>query len=71
MRAAGLVPPVLLKSLTACGLEEAHCMALSFTLSSFKACVSSHFKGPIMAQQFVNHGGSVHKISVIGDQVRQ
>ena len=70
IRAAGLVPPVVLKSQAACGLQEAHSMAVVLSLTGVKTSLSWSPMGPIMAQQFVNHGGSLQKVSVIGDQVR-
>ncbi len=68
MQAAALVPPILLKSLTACGLGEAHSMAILLSLDSLSTCLPA-FKGPVIAQQFVNHGGLVHKVSVLGKKV--
>lgn len=64
---AGLVAPIVLKSLAACGIKDAHAMTLLLSLDRTEALPP--FSRPIVAQQFVNHGGLVHKVSVIGSQV--
>lgn len=63
---AGLVPPIVLKSLAACGVGDAHQMIIIFGRSE---CASwSEITFPAIAQPFINHGGVVHKVSVLGDQ---
>ncbi|CAL8467809.1 g7347 [Coccomyxa elongata] len=64
---AGLVPPIVLKPLAACGVGDAHQMIIIF---GRRECASwSEIIFPAIAQPFINHGGVVHKVSVLGDQV--
>ena len=44
-------------------------MAILLSLDSLSTSLQA-FGGPIIAQQFVNHGGLVHKVSVVGSKVR-
>ena len=64
---AGVAAPLILKSQAACGVAGAHDMALVMSLEDlpddFQPAV------PAVAQQFVNHGGVLHKVSVIGTKV--
>ncbi|BDA42524.1 Inositol-tetrakisphosphate 1-kinase [Coccomyxa sp. Obi] len=63
----GLNPPIVLKPLAACGMGDAHEMII---ILGGNECASwSAIKFPAIAQPFINHGGVVHKVTVLGDQV--
>ncbi|EIE20963.1 hypothetical protein COCSUDRAFT_54300 [Coccomyxa subellipsoidea C-169] len=64
---AGLVAPIVLKPLQACGCSDAHNMAIILADTSSERWPRVTF--PVFAQTFINHGGVVHKVSVLGDQV--
>lgn len=64
LKKAGLSPPVIVKPLAACGVPQSHKMAL---LTSEN--VSAEVAYPAIAQQFINHGGVLHKVSVLGWEV--
>lgn len=64
---AGLAAPIILKPQTACGLEGAHKMALVVSLEDLPDALIPAV--PAIAQEFVSHGGILHKVSVIGSKV--
>lgn len=62
--------PVICKSLTACGTNDSHGMAICFNEKSLKNIImSDKINLPVVVQQFINHDGVVHKIYVVGSQV--
>ncbi|KAL5973884.1 Inositol-tetrakisphosphate 1-kinase 5 [Asimina triloba] len=63
--AAGLQFPVIAKPLIADGSAKSHRMALVFNRSGLLA-----LRPPLVLQEFVNHGGVVFKVYVVGDFVQ-
>nr|DAD17824.1 TPA_asm: hypothetical protein HUJ06_019287 [Nelumbo nucifera] len=61
----GLRFPVIAKPLVADGSEKSHKMSLVFNRDGF-----SKLKPPIVLQEFVNHGGVIFKVYVVGDYVK-
>ncbi|KAK7346115.1 hypothetical protein VNO80_20630 [Phaseolus coccineus] len=57
--------PVIAKPLVADGSAKSHKMALVFTRD-----VLDKLKPPIVLQEFVNHGGVIFKVYVVGEHVR-
>lgn len=55
-----------MKSSTACGLASAHAMVLVLALDGLK---DLRMEGGLVMQEFVNHGGVVHKVYVAGSKV--
>lgn len=55
-----------MKSSTACGLASAHAMVLVLALDGLKGL---RMEGGLVMQEFVNHGGVVHKVYVAGSKV--
>ena len=64
---AGVTMPSIMKPASACGFAAAHQMALIF---KWEALHMLDIQRPSLLQQFVNHGGVLFKIYVIGMQVR-
>ena len=64
---AEVTMPSIVKSASACGFAAAHQMALVF---KWEALHMLNTQQPSLLQQFVNHGGVLFKIYVIGMQVR-
>jgi hypothetical protein len=64
---AGLVAPIVLKPLQACGGPNAHNMTIILAQSGCESWHGATF--PAFAQTFINHGGVVHKVSVLGKKV--
>ncbi|XP_010274276.1 PREDICTED: inositol-tetrakisphosphate 1-kinase 1-like [Nelumbo nucifera] len=61
----GLRFPVIAKPLVADGSAKSHKMSLVFNRDGF-----SLLKPPIVLQEFVNHGGVIFKVYVVGDYVK-
>ncbi|XP_057417282.1 inositol-tetrakisphosphate 1-kinase 1-like [Lotus japonicus] len=57
--------PVIAKPLVADGSAKSHKMALVFTHGAL-----NKLKPPIVLQEFVNHGGVIFKVYVVGEHVR-
>ncbi|XP_044465213.1 inositol-tetrakisphosphate 1-kinase 1-like isoform X2 [Mangifera indica] len=57
--------PVIAKPLVADGSAKSHKMALIFNHDGF-----NKLKPPIVLQEFVNHGGVIFKVYVVGDYVK-
>ncbi|KAK7360900.1 hypothetical protein VNO77_02917 [Canavalia gladiata] len=57
--------PVIAKPLVADGSAKSHKMALVFTRDAL-----NQLKPPIVLQEFVNHGGVIFKVYVVGEHVR-
>ncbi|QCD81905.1 inositol-tetrakisphosphate 1-kinase 1 [Vigna unguiculata] len=57
--------PVIAKPLVADGSAKSHKMALVFTRDAL-----DKLKPPIVLQEFVNHGGVIFKVYVVGEHVR-
>lgn len=55
-----------MKSSIACGLAGAHAMVLVLTLEGL---MKLEMEGGLVLQEFVNHGGVVHKVYVAGAKV--
>jgi inositol-1,3,4-trisphosphate 5/6-kinase/inositol-tetrakisphosphate 1-kinase len=72
VEAAGLQPPLLVKPLWTDGREGSHGLALLQDLKALErlltGTVSSELKPPLVVQQFVEHGGVLHKVYVLGLQ---
>jgi hypothetical protein len=70
LAAAGLSPPLLCKPLWTDGREGSHGLAVLHDLEALgrllKGAVSSEFKPPLVVQQFVEHGGVLFKVSMMG-----
>ncbi|KAF9625732.1 hypothetical protein IFM89_026660 [Coptis chinensis] len=60
-----LVFPVIAKPLVADGSAKSHKMSLVFNRDGF-----NKLKPPIVLQEFVNHGGVIFKVYVVGDYVK-
>lgn len=67
---AGLMPPLLVKPLWTDGREGSHGLAVLHDMEAFAALlqgsVSSELKPPLVVQQFVEHGGVLYKVYVLG-----
>ncbi|KAE9459309.1 hypothetical protein C3L33_08799, partial [Rhododendron williamsianum] len=61
----GLKFPVIAKPLVADGSAKSHKMSLVFNREGL-----SKLKPPIVLQEFVNHGGVIFKVYVVGDYVK-
>jgi hypothetical protein len=61
---AGMAPPIIVKPLVACGIVDAHTMTLLLSTDA-----RADLTYPAIAQQYINHSGILHKVSVIGSQV--
>ena len=66
LEAAGITLPCLLKPRVACGTPTAHNFAL---LASADDAAAARVDVPAVAQAFVCHDGTVHKVYSFGDQV--
>jgi len=64
--AAGVRLPCILKDRSACGGEASHRMSLLLSWEGLQRPADGQ---PRILQSFVNHGGVIHKIYVIGDKV--
>ncbi|KAL4446825.1 hypothetical protein ABPG77_008069 [Micractinium sp. CCAP 211/92] len=70
MAAAGLRFPVLAKPLWADGREGSHALAVVHTprgLERLVAGQAAYLQLPVMLQQYVDHGGCLFKVYVLGD----
>ncbi|KAL2545411.1 Inositol-tetrakisphosphate 1-kinase 1 [Forsythia ovata] len=61
----GLKLPVIAKPLVADGSAKSHKMSLVFNKDGL-----SKLKPPVVLQEFVNHGGVIFKVYVVGDYVK-
>uniref|UniRef100_A0A5B7BKC0 Inositol-tetrakisphosphate 1-kinase n=1 Tax=Davidia involucrata TaxID=16924 RepID=A0A5B7BKC0_DAVIN len=61
----GLKFPVIAKPLVADGSAKSHKMSLVFNNDGLKG-----LKPPIVLQEFVNHGGVIYKVYVVGEYVK-
>ncbi len=68
LAAAGVRFPLVLKPLAACGAPGAHCMAAVAAPAGLAR--AGAVAVPALAQEFVDHGGTMHKVYVIGGAVR-
>eukprot|EP00775_Hariotina_reticulata_P014719 gene14719-14887_t len=72
LAAAGLSPPLLCKPLWTDGREGSHGLAVLHDLEALgrllRGAVSREFKPPLVVQQFVEHGGVLFKVYVLGEQ---
>uniref|UniRef100_A0A383WNE1 Uncharacterized protein n=1 Tax=Tetradesmus obliquus TaxID=3088 RepID=A0A383WNE1_TETOB len=72
LAAAGLSPPLLCKPLWTDGREGSHGLAVLHDLEELgrllRGGVSSEFKPPLVVQEFVEHGGVLFKVYVLGSQ---
>ncbi|KAK9816626.1 hypothetical protein WJX72_002998 [[Myrmecia] bisecta] len=62
----GIAAPCIVKPAVACGLPEAHQMAVVCDAAGF---ADLQVPLPACIQQYINHGEVVHKVYVLGDQV--
>ncbi|BBN03605.1 inositol-1,3,4-trisphosphate 5/6-kinase / inositol-tetrakisphosphate 1-kinase [Marchantia polymorpha subsp. ruderalis] len=62
---AGLKFPVIAKPLVADGSAKSHAMSLIFNNEGI-----TKLKPPVVIQEFVNHGGVIFKVYVVGDYVK-
>ena len=67
LRAANMELPVIVKPAAACGVVAAHSMAIVLRRSGF---TDLHVPLPAVVQEYVDHGAQMHKIYVLGTQVR-
>ncbi|KAH9546311.1 hypothetical protein CY35_12G088700 [Sphagnum magellanicum] len=63
--AAGLKLPLVAKPLVADGTAKSHALSLAYD----KYCLTE-LEPPLVLQEFVNHGGVLFKVYVVGDQIR-
>ncbi|GLC57146.1 hypothetical protein PLESTB_001192400 [Pleodorina starrii] len=70
LRQAGLSPPLLVKPLWTDGREGSHGLAVLHDMAALgkvlQGGVSSALKPPLVVQQFVDHGGVLFKVYVLG-----
>ncbi|KXZ48736.1 hypothetical protein GPECTOR_25g320 [Gonium pectorale] len=70
LRSAGLVAPLLVKPLWTDGREGSHGLAVLHDMGSLglvlQGGLSSELKPPLVVQQFVEHGGVLFKVYVLG-----
>ncbi|XP_024535849.1 inositol-tetrakisphosphate 1-kinase 1 [Selaginella moellendorffii] len=62
---SGLKFPVIAKPLVADGSAKSHAMSLIFNQEGL-----TKLKPPVVLQEFVNHGGVIFKVYVVGDYVK-
>lgn len=62
---AGLKLPLVAKPLVVDGTAQSHALSLAFD----ELCLSS-LNPPLVLQEFVNHGGVLFKVYVVGDSIR-
>ncbi|KAH9565171.1 hypothetical protein CY35_04G064000 [Sphagnum magellanicum] len=62
---AGLKLPLVVKPLVADGTAKSHAMSLAYD----KYCLTE-LDPPLVLQEFVNHGGVLFKVYIVGDQIR-
>lgn len=65
--AAGVRLPCIVKPQAACGVPEAHQMAFVMHAEGF---VQPGVPVPAVVQEYVDHGGTLHKVYVAGDKAR-
>ncbi|XP_071735870.1 inositol-tetrakisphosphate 1-kinase 1-like [Rutidosis leptorrhynchoides] len=65
--ASELTFPVIAKPLTADGTTKAHSMSIVFDLEGLTNKLE--LEPPMVLQQFVNHGGTIFKVYVVGEYV--
>jgi hypothetical protein len=73
VRAAGLELPLLAKSLVANGTADSHKVAIVHDVEGLRCVVRGDVAGlrpPCVIQEYVNHGGCLFKVYVVGDAVR-
>lgn len=58
--------PYILKSRLACGIPDSHVMALILGPEGTRDC---ELAGPLVAQEYINHGGILYKVYMIGSNV--
>lgn len=58
--------PYILKSRLACGIPESHHMALILKPEGLSEC---EIADPIVAQEYINHKGTMYKVYVVGKHV--
>jgi hypothetical protein len=61
-----LACPYILKSRLACGMPESHYMALVFKPEGLSEC---ELADPLVAQEYINHTGTMYKVYVAGKHV--
>lgn len=66
-RGAGVGPPCVVKPQVACGVAQAHSMALILRADGLRGC---GVPAPAVVQEYVDHGGVVWKVYVAGSKVR-
>lgn len=72
VEAAGLHLPLLAKSLLADGSSDSHKVAIIHDLEGLSCVVRGDVQGlrpPCIVQEYVNHGGFLFKVYVVGDAV--
>eukprot|EP00201_Polytomella_parva_P004561 CAMPEP_0175082860 /NCGR_PEP_ID=MMETSP0052_2-20121109/27003_1 /TAXON_ID=51329 ORGANISM="Polytomella parva, Strain SAG 63-3" /NCGR_SAMPLE_ID=MMETSP0052_2 /ASSEMBLY_ACC=CAM_ASM_000194 /LENGTH=204 /DNA_ID=CAMNT_0016354129 /DNA_START=277 /DNA_END=887 /DNA_ORIENTATION=+ len=73
LREQGLYPPLLVKSVWTDGRKGSHGLAILHDLNALgdllDGKVSSELKLPLVLQQFVDHGGVIYKVYVLGSRV--
>ena len=67
LEAAGMELPVIVKPTAACGVAAAHSMAIVLRAAGF---ADVRVPLPAALQEYVDHGAVVHKVYVLGPQVR-
>ena len=67
LRTANMELPVIVKPAAACGVAAAHSMAIVLHASGF---ADLRVPLPAVVQEYVDHGAELHKIYVLGSQVR-
>ena len=67
LRPANMELPVVVKPAAACGVAAAHSMAIVLHPSGF---ADLQVPLPAVVQEYVDHGAQLHKVYVLGSQVR-
>jgi hypothetical protein len=67
LKAAGMKLPVIVKPAAACGVAAAHSMAIVLRAAGFAGL---RVPLPASVQEYIDHGARLHKVYVLGAQVR-
>lgn len=63
---AALTPPSIVKAQVACGVSDAHSMAIVFNMDDYEAL---NVPLPAVVQEYVNHSSCLFKFYVLGDKI--
>ncbi|KAK1379436.1 Inositol-1,3,4-trisphosphate 5/6-kinase [Heracleum sosnowskyi] len=66
LQEAALSPPSIVKAQVACGVSDAHSMAIVYNIDDYKGL---NVPLPAVVQEYVNHSSTLFKFYVLGDEI--